>query len=738
MTRSSVPDKKTVKKIFGLLNKLGPDPERNELKEDEGARIAAALLLNDEDTDDDASGKRYALQLYLRNLGDQSPGAQKFYSYVGIAEYYQRNNNTKAIEAASRAINERKSEKDILGTDLDDSRAYQAYYIKARALQSEKKYNEAVDIYKEGLQELEKTDDLLEFITQTVCIFALQERYRDIMSLFRSTSEEMRAKWLSDQAEISHSSSKYVRRAALETRRIDILVNYYEQAIEYCSAQQKSPSAAARILQFELAMIYRNDSRTTQLARITLDAIRAEEGAGSDISNLPERVTIQLVDIIHEEYTLTGSHAVKRKSVQVLSTMLETLADRSVLATMMEAEALLILAKMQIGLRDIDQIRQAKTAMDKAFRLCIEDLEDDIDWNDSEAFRVLSKVLMMFPTKLEADALIAGSLHFSDVEGGRSDRRHRRYTLSSSDSDSTVDSIRGRRSPSEDGSFDFDAEDTSKQSAPETSELKGDGADGEDATKDHEKPVIQDETMLLLDHSDHGHDTGEPVNGQSGPTKEHEGEHEGTEEKPPATNATNLTNGDPVTSTNDDPKVNTGALAILDTVIGPSDVSEASQSDGDKSDAGSSVISISMQDFNLFADPFRCSGECDGDELRRWPLGGSLYYRCLQCPDVDLCPDCFKKQDDYNQGNGDGFWTRVCWGEHQYLKLPIEGWEGVKDGFIRVGVRKPKKFRDWLKDVKVRWSKALGEMGKEPVTSGGRPQRNVEAESSRASFGSRA
>lgn len=51
-------------------------------------------------------------------------------------------------------------------------------------------------------------------------------------------------------------------------------------------------------------------------------------------------------------------------------------------------------------------------------------------------------------------------------------------------------------------------------------------------------------------------------------------------------------------------------------------------------------------------------------------------------------------------------WVQWCGKDHIYVKGPIDGWRGVKDGVIRIGEEKLA-FKKWLQTLKdERWPKA--------------------------------
>ncbi|KAF1970445.1 hypothetical protein BU23DRAFT_600982 [Bimuria novae-zelandiae CBS 107.79] len=141
------------------------------------------------------------------------------------------------------------------------------------------------------------------------------------------------------------------------------------------------------------------------------------------------------------------------------------------------------------------------------------------------------------------------------------------------------------------------------------------------------------------------------------------------------------------------------------------DDTDAEIDDGEKSDAtdAASGESLPADEGDLDGDVYHvCDGECEAVQLRAWQ-GRNLYF-CTICADVALCDTCFQKRQEYNKGASSPIATvgaEYCGANHRYLKGPIEGWQGVKDGEIRLEGEGPVEFKDWLRELKeVKWEEA--------------------------------
>ena len=105
-----------------------------------------------------------------------------------------------------------------------------------------------------------------------------------------------------------------------------------------------------------------------------------------------------------------------------------------------------------------------------------------------------------------------------------------------------------------------------------------------------------------------------------------------------------------------------------------------------------------------------CNGNCtdNSDGFLDWekPL-----YRCIICADSDLCEPCYQKLVNPPSENVEGKqWRSYCGIGHDYVKGPVDGWLGIKNGKIMIKGRDPVEFSKWLEELKdVKWPKAWEE-----------------------------
>lgn len=74
-------------------------------------------------------------------------------------------------------------------------------------------------------------------------------------------------------------------------------------------------------------------------------------------------------------------------------------------------------------------------------------------------------------------------------------------------------------------------------------------------------------------------------------------------------------------------------------------------------------------------------------------------YLCYYCTELELCQACLDRRTERFAGGQGGEWRVLCLEEHRHIKTPVEGWEGIRDGILRLEGREVP-FREWLDEVK--------------------------------------
>jgi hypothetical protein len=108
-----------------------------------------------------------------------------------------------------------------------------------------------------------------------------------------------------------------------------------------------------------------------------------------------------------------------------------------------------------------------------------------------------------------------------------------------------------------------------------------------------------------------------------------------------------------------------------------------------------------------YGSTITCDGECGGS----YGYWSEPIYLCIYCPSTDLCIPCYDKRVAQNRGEPKLHWRSYCGKNHRYLKGPIQGWKGIKDGAMRIegkdGIVEEVDLKEWLRGLKEeRWIKA--------------------------------
>ncbi|KKY27311.1 hypothetical protein UCRPC4_g01111 [Phaeomoniella chlamydospora] len=720
------------------------------------ARIAIALLASSDRFSD--ANPEYSRQLYEENLNQTLSGAERFYTHLGLAEYYmQKEDYEQAAMHGGVALQQHECEKHPLGSDLDSGRLKQAFSIQASALQKlgPEHELEAVTVYENGLETLGYATSLTDFLDSIVAILSSKSDHLGIIRRVKNWPSELRTAWIGNRTWESMWKQREFRKAVILTRRPDLLIRYYEEAIE---SFKLLPNEA--FIRFELAIFYIFDLRVPQLGKSILSDLLKErkagktyEGADYVYETIVADARSVLLETLCEEFCTKPDMKPKKAIMGEVRQLYDDLKSIPVLDNVLYdahfAHFELSLAKMSLDMGSTWDTRKYATT---AFKLCVDDLEDHIGGNDSPAFRILGKILAF--AGLTVDARIALSLQLSSVDEkyvDRDDGVSSRSSDSGSDTDSDSESsIHSDEVDDEDVQSVIEADGVTK-----TNGVAHDEAESRKATQAKTVDVEEATTVPNGEKKEPVTDISTPPAPRTSTTETTNAEK--TEEEPsqkPISNGVDdvetpnsfsedaAAPGETAKKRQNDTSppskiiesVPPSPTAKLERSVEPGAVAPEMNGEARTEEKGkekhngkpttttAAATAAAEKTPELPAEDeenktseydegssISCSGDCAFKWYYTWTTTNEPnlpIYRCLGCRDTDLCQSCFDVQKEYTNGTGEGFWGLVCPGgpEHEYIRQPIEGWLGVKSGVIYMEGSDQKTFRDWLDSVKKRFA----------------------------------
>lgn len=134
-------------------------------------------------------------------------------------------------------------------------------------------------------------------------------------------------------------------------------------------------------------------------------------------------------------------------------------------------------------------------------------------------------------------------------------------------------------------------------------------------------------------------------------------------------------------------------------------LSSASSSDSDSDDElvpGSENEPEAIKAAKDKMMPVNTYFECANCQFDDWDDEFRPVMKCTVCAECILCEPCYK---------GLGTSTLRCSPKHSHLRMPMEGWIGVKDGEIQRTDQEAMSVQHWLKQLQEeKWSRAWDEM----------------------------
>lgn len=118
------------------------------------------------------------------------------------------------------------------------------------------------------------------------------------------------------------------------------------------------------------------------------------------------------------------------------------------------------------------------------------------------------------------------------------------------------------------------------------------------------------------------------------------------------------------------------------------------------------------QDEGDLLDPVIGTYICDGSCIprARWSWWGKdRAYYCLTCSVTLLCPRCYENVRLTASGAASHPSRSYCGTFHEYLALPIEGWQGIKDGKLMIEGETPMPMGDFFNSLRLNVDQAWDE-----------------------------
>ncbi|KAF2107480.1 hypothetical protein BDV96DRAFT_653821 [Lophiotrema nucula] len=664
-----------LKEIQSVANAFSP------MEEDFRAMRAIGIQLYDAayEVDED---KRKELQTqsieYLQNSIDltNNDSFERGGTLLGLTTLYARmENNEKAVETLERAMKELAQASldvsPIRQKQLDglfslwflhcDKAEYLAKLDNKDAALDE--YNEARKLVGEQLLYGWQLDDITLLFDEKN-----DPQGRTTMTILKSWSKKERDRWFSWHLQYgSGAALGRMYRAAKMTKETD-------EVLEWLAAYEKTLAPQSLTL-FNLKTAY-----AEFYEKVLQDGDKAREALRSALQLRPKLVDGWEEDILNERIStvrmdLAGiifSQFMTSPDPDRKEALLEELRGLPGMKTddeFRESHIGMLLANMY---RIMGPAREYYNQMTRIFQTCIAGLEDDVSWNDGDSLRLLAKVLSSLDG-LERDARITISSQFSvmdpSVHNAPANIVEAELKVEGPEGD-TEDSPKDAGSqtlfPAEKESLDH-AEDVDLESVPATKPEGNVEVNGE--VKEAQK------TASIEAHHPDEEVTANgnvKVNGES--------------QRDEDTSASKNTADTPTANGNVDVNTETGKNENSPPSDEPAEISkdQAPELTGD------------LNDYRV---------GCDGCDraITQW---SEPFYLCLICPNIDLCEDCHTKRLAWNRGQGEKSWTAFCAENHHYIKGPMKGWKGIKNGVIQIDDTEIL-VKDWIKGLKEdRWPKA--------------------------------
>jgi tetratricopeptide (TPR) repeat protein len=239
--------------------------------------------------------------------------------------------------------------------------------------------------------------------------FEKRNQYDKIMSAVEKFTKWDLLGWL---AWGSDEDNEIFRHAAKKCDKVDFMIHTYDSLMRWLDELGAGPDGAG--IRLQLAIAYQTVFPNIKEAkRLLYEVIEGKKGGALRASNTIFSARLNLSDILMKEFLDAKDPDEKSR----IYAEMKSLAFRNHVALADDFEPYESQTAIPVALmaRKLGPASEFQSGMEKIFKGCVTALTDKDGWNDSEAFRLLAKVLAWVPG-LERDAQISVSLQFSCVD----------------------------------------------------------------------------------------------------------------------------------------------------------------------------------------------------------------------------------------------------------------------------------------------------------------------------------
>jgi len=440
-----------------------------------------------------------------------------------------------------------------------------------------------------------------------------------------------------------------LRVVATRSNSFDVVVGMFREVIQTLDAED-----AGAPLRVSLAYAHWRIRYDAEAAKVLLNQVLNSTSMGYNYSltdaepcDVAVRAINIMSDIMLREFQASKSPESKARILTEAKTLRQrNLPQSTQISGSQLTPHLLVLARM---LRKMGPAQEYNDVLQQAFDICLENLNDSVDWNDSINLYHLAMVLMHMDG-MRREAEIMNSCQWYQINDSESQ---------SAEGDHDTQSNEAHAPQPVDGVYS-DVEDITDR--VNTVGLNSDASVAQDASLDAGGGNVEDQDEKEDDDEMEDEDDGEDSDGEN-----ECGAAESVTEASQAGSEAKISD-DGASKTEDDTEV---------------------QESWDVGDASNKNY---------------CKGVCYyNNDWEGWDAEYPM-YQCVFCTESILCSDCHTIRLNYNEKGGPGEREAdFCCANGQYLVGPVTGWQGVRDSTIFMDGEEPIKFKIFLDNVQHKW-----------------------------------